>query len=148
METERDEHCHFLHTHIYRGPDGSMGHKVHQKPTKYTSTLTPQDAVEECHTCWPGSQQDLWLPMTHEGQHRKEGTGWRTASPANVVRYTLNRLVERLRLGWVNSYMPSTTGKVSSAREQDQKTTLHPAPKHKNPFCQILINKLYHQGGN
>jgi hypothetical protein len=33
METRRDKYCPSLHSNIYRRPDGSLGHKVYQKPT-------------------------------------------------------------------------------------------------------------------
>jgi hypothetical protein len=33
MEMEKDDFSSFLHIDIYRRPDGSLGHKVYQKPT-------------------------------------------------------------------------------------------------------------------
>jgi hypothetical protein len=32
-EMERDCHLPFIDTNIYRKPDGSLGHRVHHKPT-------------------------------------------------------------------------------------------------------------------
>lgn len=33
MDMDRDSHLSFLDIDIYRRPDGSLGHKVHRKPT-------------------------------------------------------------------------------------------------------------------
>ena len=38
----------------------------------YNLQLQQQDAAEACHACWPGSQQDLWLPVTHEDNTGKK----------------------------------------------------------------------------
>jgi len=57
-----------------------------------------------------------WLParslVTHEGQDRKEDAG----CEQHLCKRGQERLVDILRPGWVNSYVPSTAGKVINAR--------------------------------